>query len=216
MKSDAERGVTRTKIPNSPIAVVDIGCRFPDADDHEAFWQNIATAKTSFRPVPKDRWDHRAFFNPNQRETDKTWTPTGSFIESYREFAALHYGIAPRRLEVMDPQQRLLIEATRIAIQDAGYETRRYDRDRTGVYVGISVSEFKNIAGSRVMAMQLAAGDYGPAAGSQELRDAVLSLADHVVPLRAFSLSGAITALAAAAISQTFDFGTLMIRSSAR
>ncbi|MCK6546399.1 aminotransferase class I/II-fold pyridoxal phosphate-dependent enzyme [Myxococcota bacterium] len=199
--------MTRTKIPNSPIAVVGIGCRFPDADDHEAFWQNIATAKTSFRPVPKDRWDHRAFFNPNQRETDKTWTPTGSFIESYREFAALHYGIAPRRLEVMDPQQRLLIEATRIAIQDAGYETRRYDRDRTGVYVGISVSEFKNIAGSRVMAMQLAAGDYGPAAGSQELRDAVLSLADHVVPLRAFSLSGAITALAAAAISQTFDFG---------
>lgn len=189
------------------IAVVGLGCRFPDADDSEQFWKNIVEAKVSFRPVPKDRWNHEVFFNPSQREVDKTWTATGGFIQDIRSFAALHYGIAPRRLEVMDPQQRLLIEATRVAIQDAGYEVRGFDRSRAGVFIGISVSEYKNIASARLLAMELASGQFGPAAATQELRDAVVAMAENIVPLRAFSLSGALTALAAASISQTFDLG---------
>ena len=137
------------------------------------------------------------------------WTAAGSFLEKreWREFAAMHYGIAPRRLEVMDPQQRLLIEATRWALQDAGYDRRAFDRSKTGVFVGVSISEFHNIAAARMRAMQVAGGDFGAAAGSQELRDAIMKMVGNVPPVRAFTLSGSITALDAACISQTFDFG---------
>jgi acyl transferase domain-containing protein len=87
--------------------------------------------------------NHQLLYSPNSRDVDKSWTKKGSFIAGWKDFAALHYGIAPRRLEVMDPQQRLLIEATRWAIQDAGYETREFDRRRAGAFFGVSVSEFK-------------------------------------------------------------------------
>ena len=190
-----------------PIAIIGVGCKFPKADDAEAYWKNIVEGRACFSEIPRDRWNHDAFFNANQRETDKSWTRTGGFIDDIRSFAALHYGIAPRRLEVMDPQQRLLIEATRVAIQDAGYETRAFNKRKTGVFIGLSVSEFKNIAGARISAMQIAAGDYGPAAATQELRDALMEMVENVVPLRAFSLSGALTALAATSVSQTFDLG---------
>jgi 8-amino-7-oxononanoate synthase len=186
---------------------VGMGCRFPKADDAEQYWRNIARGHTAFRNVPGDRWKHEVFYHSSQREVDKTWAPKGSFIDDIKSFAALHYGIAPRRLEVMDPQQRLLIEATRVALQDAGYEAKPFDRSRTGVYVGLSISEFKNIAESRITAMQIAAGEFGAAAGSQALRDALMEMVEGIVPTRAFSLAGSLTALNAAAISQTFDFG---------
>lgn len=191
----------------SPIAIVGVGCRFPEAKDANAFWSLLESGQVTFREIPKERWNHQTFYSSNQRDIDKAWVASGSFIEEFQEFAALHYGIAPRRLEVMDPQQRLLIESTRWAIQDAGYERRGFDRKRTGVFFGVSVSEFKNIAQSRVHAMQLAGGDFGAPAGSEALRRAVLEMAGRVTPMRAFHLSGSLTALAAASVAQTFDLG---------
>lgn len=189
------------------VAVVGIGCRFPDADDAHTFWTNIRAGRASFREVPADRWDHRAFYSTSQRDIDKTWTAKGGFIDDIRSFPALHYGIPPRRLEVMDPQHRLLVEATRVAIQDGGYELRAFDRARTGVFTGVSVSEYKNLMISRISAMMMASGSFGPAAGSPELRAAIMELSRNLVPTRAFSIPGVLTNMAAASISQTFNFG---------
>ena len=189
------------------VAVVGIGCRFPDADDAHTFWTNIRAGRASFRDVPADRWDHRAFYSTSQRDIDKTWTAKGGFIEDIRSFPALHYGIPPRRLEVMDPQHRLLVEATRVAVQDGGYELRAFDRARTGVFTGVSVSEYKNLMISRISAMMMASGSFGPAAGSPELRAAIMELSRNLVPTRAFSIPGVLTNMAAASISQTFNFG---------
>ncbi|MBI4816481.1 MAG: aminotransferase class I/II-fold pyridoxal phosphate-dependent enzyme [Deltaproteobacteria bacterium] len=187
------------------IAIVGIGCRFPDAHDAEEFWDNSLKGRASFRPIPRERWHHEVFYSKSARDVDKTMTGHGAFIDDIDRFAALHYGISPRRLEVMDPQYRLLIEATRVAVQDAGYEVAGLPRSTTGVYAGISVSEYKNLMLARVTAMQLVSGAFGPAAGSQALRDAVVAMSDHLVPIRAFSIPGVLTNMSAATISQTFD-----------
>ena len=188
------------------IAVIGIGCRFPQADDTAQFWNNIVEGRACFSDVPTDRWDHDAFYSKNGRDTDKTWTRRGGFIEDIRSFAAMHYGLAPRRLEVMDPQHRLLIEATRVAMQDAGYERRGFDRSRTGVYFGLSVSEYKNLMLGRISAMMAASGSFGPAV-DPELRDLMISTTRHLVPTRAFSIAGVLSNMGAASVSQTFDFG---------
>ena len=39
-----------------PIAIVGIGALMPDADDVEAFWQNIIDAKVSIENISQDRW----------------------------------------------------------------------------------------------------------------------------------------------------------------
>jgi 8-amino-7-oxononanoate synthase len=188
------------------VAVVGIGCRFPMADDADTFWAHIRDGRPCFSEVPRSRWDHSMFFSKNGRDVDKTWTPRGGFIEDVESFAPLHYGIAPRRLEVMDPQHRLLIEATRVAIQDAGYERRDFDRSRTGVFTGLSVSEYKNLILGRIAAMQLASGQYGKAA-TPELAERILELTPNLVPTRAFSIAGSLSNMAAASVAQTFDLG---------
>ena len=94
--------------PSTPIAIVGIGCRFPEATDADRFWARIARGQVAFREIPRDRWNHEIFYTTSQRDVDKTWTASGSFIDGYRDFAALHYGIAPRRLEVMDPSSACL------------------------------------------------------------------------------------------------------------
>lgn len=193
--------------PNQAIAIVGIGCRFPKSHGAPALWKNIQNRVTTFEKVPKDRWNHEVFFAENPREIDKSWTAQGSFIHDYRSFAALHYGIAPRRLEVMDPQQRLLIEATRWALQDAGYEAKPFNRDKTAVYVGISISEFQHIVEARLTAMQMLGGDFGLGSTDPALQEVFLKAVSHVSPIRAFSLSGSITALAAASVAQSFQLG---------
>lgn len=189
------------------IAIVGIGCRFPRADDIDAFWRRIEAGQVAFSEIPAGRWHHDAFFSANQRDIDTAWVASGSFLEDVDSFAALHYGIAPRRLEVMDPQQRLLIECTRLALMDAGYERRPLPRERTGVFAGLSISEFQSLTSARLTALRLAAGDFGTAAGDPALRRRISELTAHVVPIRAFTLSGSLTALASAAVAQTFDLG---------
>lgn len=195
------------KFESTPIAIVGIGCRFPKAKDADGFWNNLVQGKVAFSKVPADRWNHEIFYSANQRDIDKAYVESGAFIDEYREFAALHYGIAPRRLEVMDPQQRLLIEATRWAIQDAGYETKAFDRSRTGIYVGLSTSEFQQLTQMRLHAMRLASGEMGAGVGSKALFDLLIDLTSNLAPIRAFTLPGSLTALNAAAIAQTFDLG---------
>ena len=191
------------------IAIVGLGCRFPGARDPLAYWELIRSGTVVFRPIPRSRWDHSRFYDPTTRVPDKAYIDKGAFLEDeeLREFASLHYGIAPRRIQVTDPQHRLLLDCIRAALQDAGYERRAFERTRAGVFVGASVSEHKEFLLSRIRAVQLFDGAFGRALSGPEadkLRDA---LVERVVPMRAFSMPGNLLNMAAAIVAQTWDLG---------
>ncbi|HEV8323184.1 MAG TPA: aminotransferase class I/II-fold pyridoxal phosphate-dependent enzyme [Myxococcota bacterium] len=193
--------------PEADIAIVGMACQFAEAKSLEQFWRNVLAARQSFSDVPKSRWGHEAFFSRQARDIDKTYAFRGAFIDDVAEFAALHYGIAPRRVEVMDPQHRLLIDAVRGALQDAGMETRPYDRSGVGVFVGISSSEYRNILQSRVNAALMVQGAYGKPPATAEAAEAILEAVGNVVPVRAFSIPGTLLNMAAASVAQQWDFG---------
>ncbi len=191
------------------IAIVGLGCRFPQAPDPLGFWELIRKGTVTFRSIPASRWDHAAFFDPSTRIPDKAYIDKGAYLDDdeIREFGALHFGIAPRRIQVTDPQHRILLDAVRGAMQDAGYERRPYDRSRTGVFIGASANEHKEILLSRLRAVQMFDGAFGrPWRGSEAegIRDALI---EHVVPIRAFSIAGNLLNMAASVVSQTFDLG---------
>ena len=191
------------------IAIVGLGCRFPRAKDPLAYWDLVRSGTVAFGPVPSSRWDHQTFFDPSLRVPDKTYIERGAFLgeDEVREFGALHFGIAPRRVQVTDPQHRLLLDTVRCALQDAGYEKRDYARSRTGVFIGASVSEHKEMLLSRVRAMQLFDGSFGrklTGAQAEELRAALVG---DVVPVRAFSIAGNLLNMAAAMVAQQYDLG---------
>ncbi|TMA84097.1 MAG: SDR family NAD(P)-dependent oxidoreductase, partial [Deltaproteobacteria bacterium] len=189
------------------IAIVGLGCRFPGARDPLAYWELIRSGTVAFRRIPPSRWDHSTLYDPTTRVPDKAYVDKGAYLEDeeLREFASLHYGIAPRRVQVTDPQHRLMLDSVRAALQDAGYERRFFERTRTGVFVGASVSEHKEVLLSRVRVMQFFDGAFGRAlagAEAEKLRDA---LVEHVVPMRAFSMPGNLLNMAAAVVAQTWD-----------
>ena len=99
------------------VAIIGMACRFPHAKDLNALWRVVRTGEVTFEDIPEERWKHASFFDATDlRAADKTYVRKGAFIEGYKEFAALHYGLAPRRVQVMDPQHRLLIEMVRQSI----------------------------------------------------------------------------------------------------
>jgi 8-amino-7-oxononanoate synthase len=186
------------------VAIVGMGCRFPKAADLGAYWQNIRDARVCFSEVPADRWDHSLFYDPSPRAIDMTYARKVGLIDDVRAFAAMHYGLAPLRVTVTDPQQRLLLDTVRVALEDAGYTERTLAGSRTGVFVGASVSEYKDNHTSRLRARALAHGQWGRgAARAKEIAEAIV---ESVTPLRAFSIAGNLLNMIAATVAQTFDF----------
>jgi acyl transferase domain-containing protein len=144
-----------------------MACRFAGAPNLHAYWQMLLEGRDAFGPVPADRWDHDAFFSTNRRKADRYYAPHGAFIDDIRSFPALHFGIPPRRVEVMDPQQRLSLECNLQAIHDAGYTPGDLPR-RTGVFVGVTATEFRKLVTARSTAALIASGAYGQAPFEEE------------------------------------------------
>ncbi|MCK6506343.1 acyltransferase domain-containing protein, partial [Myxococcota bacterium] len=183
-----------------PVAIVGMGCRFAGADDLQAFWRMTRAGAHAFGPVPPDRWDPATFFDTNPRSTDKSYAPTGAFIADIRTFPAIALGLPPRRVEVMDPQQRLAIELALQAIEDAGLRGRM--PYRTGVYMGVTAQEWRNLLNSRIVATMMATGAFGQA---PEDPSGILAAVERVVPSRPFTAIGVLGNMMAAAVAQELD-----------
>jgi|TARA_B110000495_G_C23029113_1_gene612315 acyl transferase domain-containing protein len=105
-----------------PVAIVDIGCRFPGgASTPKAFWNMIRRKKDAIVDVPGDRWDIRRFYDEDTAKPGKMYVKQGGFLkEKIDRFDPLFFGISPREAESMDPQQRLLLEVVWEAFEDGG------------------------------------------------------------------------------------------------
>ncbi|MBT6435670.1 MAG: aminotransferase class I/II-fold pyridoxal phosphate-dependent enzyme [Deltaproteobacteria bacterium] len=202
--------------PDQDIAIVGMACRFAQAPNVDAFWQNIVAGKECFSEIPKDRWDNDAFYSPVPRNLDKTYVQKGAFIENVRDFAAMHYGIAPKRVQGMDPQHRLLMDTARAALQDAGLERFDFETgfengagfnpDRMGTFLGLSSSEYRDILGMRTMALGMASGIWGNKPDQAALKP-LLDSVENLAPLSAFSMPGTLLNMAAASIAHQWGLG---------
>ena len=56
-----------------PIAIVGMACRFAGADDVAALWRNLRAARTSFRTVPGERWNHELFHSDTKFASHCGW-----------------------------------------------------------------------------------------------------------------------------------------------
>ncbi|MFG2292866.1 beta-ketoacyl synthase N-terminal-like domain-containing protein [Streptomyces sp. NPDC048603] len=185
------------------VAVIGMACRFPRANGINDYWRLLTSGGVVNHPVGT-RWDHTPFHRPDDpRWPDGSYTDRVAHLDDVASFPALHFGIAPRRVQVMDPQHRILVELTREALQDAGLERRGFPGHDTGVYVGASVSEYRNLMATRVRARQLAAGAYAPV--TPGVRDELLAAAAGVVPAQPYSAAGSLLNMAAANVSSVFD-----------
>src|SRR5947209_2461411 len=126
-----------------PIAITGLSCRFPGgANSPEAFWRLLRDGVDAIAEVPGDRWDADAFYDPDMMAVGKISSRWGGFLDDVEHFDADFFGITPREAVSMDPQQRLLLEVAWEALEDAGQAADRLAGSRTGVFVGISSSDY--------------------------------------------------------------------------
>src|ERR1700730_11950939 len=129
-----------------PIAIVGLSCRFPGSKDPDAFWRLLSGGVDAVTEVPNDRWDKDAYYDPNQSVPGKMHAPYGGFLDRVDLFDPAFFGISGREAESMDPQQRLLLEVTWEALENAGIASTHLRGSSTGVFVGISTSDYASLA----------------------------------------------------------------------
>ena len=100
-------------------------------------------------PLPPERWDADAFFDPDPDRPGKMNTRHGGFLDGIDQFDAEFFGISPREAESMDPQHRLLLEVCWEALEHAGESPAGLRGTHTGVFIGISNSDYLRLLSRR-------------------------------------------------------------------
>jgi acyl transferase domain-containing protein len=126
-----------------PIAIIGLGCRVPGGgNDADSFWALMRDGVDAIGPLPADRWDVEGTYDPDPDAPGRIATRAGGFIGDVRGFDPVHFGIARREAQGMDPQQRLLLEVAWEALEHAGQAPDRLEHSSTGVYVGVTGSDY--------------------------------------------------------------------------
>ena len=80
-----------------PIAIVGMGCRFPGGvDTPEAFWRLLCEGVDAAGPVPADRWDVEAYYDPDSATPGKIYPRYGYFLPDVDQFDPHFFGLSPR------------------------------------------------------------------------------------------------------------------------
>lgn len=130
---------------HEPVAIIGMACRFPGAPDLDSYWQLLTEGRDAVREVPASRWDIDALYDPDPDAPGKMSTRWGGFIDEVECFDATLFGISPREALVLDPQQRLLLETAWRALEDAGIAPDSLSGSATGVYVGLSTTDYARL-----------------------------------------------------------------------
>ncbi|MEL7253208.1 MAG: SDR family NAD(P)-dependent oxidoreductase [Pseudomonadota bacterium] len=128
------------------VAVVGMACRLPGGNrTPDEYWSFLLDKGCGIREVPEDRWAIHAFYDENADAMGKSASKWGGFLDDVRGFDAAFFGISPREADAMDPQQRLLLQTAYEAIQDSVAPLEDYQAANTGVFVGVSQSDYRAI-----------------------------------------------------------------------
>ena len=125
------------------IAIVGMACRFPGAADLYSFWRQLEAGHDAVTDGRQDggTWTGVA----GDPAVDASSWRQGGFVDGIDRFDARFFGMSPIGARMTDPQQRLLLETTWQALEDAGIDPDGLRGSRTGVYAGVSTSEYRDL-----------------------------------------------------------------------
>jgi len=150
-------------VPNEPLAVIGMSCRFPGSvDGAQSFWEILVNGVDTITEIPKDRWDIDEYYDPDPEVPGRMYTRYGAFVDHIELFDAKFFGISAPEALAMDPQQRLLLEVCYCAFYNSGYTRQTLLGKDAGVFVGVCSSDFSRIQQARV-------GPYSATGASQSI-----------------------------------------------
>ena len=123
---------------NEPIAIIGMACRFPGADNTEAFWDLLWENRHGLKPFPEER----------RRHASDTGGYYGGYMEKAAWFDHRFFSMSPSEALGTDPQHRLLLETGWEALENAGIHPDTLSGSSTGVFVGIGNSDYYHLQAS--------------------------------------------------------------------
>ena len=117
------------------IAIIGLGCRYPDARNPRELWENVLTQRQSFRRMPDERLPLSEYGDSDKNAPDKTYLERAAVIDGF-EFDWARRRIPKQVYEQTDITHWLALDVALQAVNDAGYEAKELPRDRTGVVIG--------------------------------------------------------------------------------
>ncbi|MYA60939.1 MAG: SDR family NAD(P)-dependent oxidoreductase, partial [Chloroflexi bacterium] len=143
--------VTDVEAPDEPsapsdvdgIAIVGMACRFPGAHDIGEFWDLLESGADAITDGRQDDGEWRGVVGDPFAELEVL--RKGAFVDEIDMFDSRFFRISPIEARTMDPQQRMMLETAWHALEDAGIDPDSLKGSRTGVYVGVGVSEYRDV-----------------------------------------------------------------------
>jgi acyl transferase domain-containing protein len=122
------------------IAIISMAGRFPQAPDLAQYWENLLNGVDAIGYFPLERLGEGVCTSKNDAQAIP-----GGFLADIDQFDPLFFKIAPKEAAYIDPQQRFFLEVVWELLERAGYDQRKLQRTKTGVFVGASQVEYRSI-----------------------------------------------------------------------
>jgi acyl transferase domain-containing protein/thioesterase domain-containing protein/acyl carrier protein len=121
------------------IAIIGLSCRFPGANDHLQYWQNIKEGREGITFFTNEELLEQGIAESLVHHPN--YVKAGGIIDDADCFDAGYFGFTNREAEILSPQHRLALECTQEALEIAGYRLNKYD-GKIGVYIGAGLNMY--------------------------------------------------------------------------
>ena len=105
---------------STPIAIVGIACRYPDASSPAELWENVLAGRRAFRRIPDERLRLEDYWSPDPAAPDRFYARKAAVIEGF-EFDRVKYKIAGSTFRTTDMTHWLALDTAARALEDAGF-----------------------------------------------------------------------------------------------
>jgi acyl transferase domain-containing protein len=128
---------------HEPIAIIGMGCRFPQADNLEEYWELLSKGKSGIQERPEFHSYMDPYFDEDLSKNNRIYTKKGGFLNQHpAAFDAAFFKISDMEASSMDPQHRLVLEVVWEALEDAGIPPSSLNDSNTGVFMGICSNDY--------------------------------------------------------------------------
>ncbi|MEE9343187.1 MAG: beta-ketoacyl synthase N-terminal-like domain-containing protein, partial [Gammaproteobacteria bacterium] len=127
------------EVRENDIAIIGMGCIFPQADNVGDFWQLLLDGRDCVTEMPNSRCNINQYYDREYGVPNKTVSKWGCFIEDHH-FDPKFFNMNEQEAITMDPHQRVFLSAAWQAIEDSGLVG--IEGSRMGVFVGASGTGF--------------------------------------------------------------------------
>ncbi|BCJ62505.1 type I polyketide synthase [Micromonospora endophytica] len=118
------------------IAVIGVGCRYPDAETPGELWENVLAGRRAFRRLPDERTNLDDYWAADPAAPDRFYVRNAAVIRGY-EFDRVRFKIAGSTYRSTDLTHWLALDVAAQALADAGFpDGVGLPVERTSVVVG--------------------------------------------------------------------------------